>query len=117
MIQAVGFDALFTDDDLQDPLFLCHNLLVKLQNSLLNAAKHILKALAENPKDAICKFQEYEKIIVNFHQLIYWLRPLQALVEVKNRLKGQIEAKERLRSELMAQLLELREKVVFVLGE
>lgn len=83
----------------------------------MNAARVLLRALAENPSEALSKFQEYEKITVNFHQLIYWLRPLQALFEVKSKLISQIEAKDRLKSELLTEIQDLKEVLGLIIME
>ena len=84
---------------------------------MMNAARVLIRALAENPTEAVSKFQEYEKIAVNFHQLIYWLRPSQALLEVKLKLISQIEAKDKLKSELMSELLELKEQLGVIMKD
>ena len=83
----------------------------------MNTARVLLRALAENPSEAVSKFQEFEKIAVNFHQLIYWLRPSQALLEVKMRLVSQIEGKDRLKNELSEELQELKEQLKFIIKE
>lgn len=83
----------------------------------MNAARVLLRALAENPSEALNKFQEYEKITVNFHQLIYWLRPLQALFEVKSKLISQIEAKDKLKSELLVEIQELKEVLGIIITD
>jgi MED7 protein len=74
----------------------------------MNTAQLLIKSLAENPSEAINRFKDYEKIILNFSQLIYWMRPLQALLEVKSRLVAQTETKEKLRSELISMLHQLK---------
>ena len=74
----------------------------------MSAAQEMIKGLAENSSEAIAKFKDYERIIVNFYQLIYWMRPLQALESIKHRLQTQIERKEKLRNELQNMLHELK---------
>ena len=74
----------------------------------MHASQQILKALAENPPEAIMIFKEYEKIIVNFYQVIYWMRPLQALQGIKDRLLQQIQDKDNLRVQIGNMLKELK---------
>ena len=116
-IEAPADNALFSDADLQDPLFFSRSLLIKLQNSLLVAAQKLIKCLAENPSEAIFKLRCYEKIVVNFYQLLYWMRPMQALHDVKSRLLLQIEEKETLRNELLELMQELKQGLLETIND
>lgn len=113
-IDIPNFIALVSDNDLQDPLFFQKELLYKFQNSLMNCAKDLIQTLADNPLEAIEKFKDYEKILLNFAQLIYWMRPLQALLKVRERLEKQVADKEKLRKEVGDLVKELKNEVFLI---
>ena len=116
-IDIQDFQPLVSDSDLQDPLFFQRDLIYKLQNSLMHAAQDMIRALAENPNEAINKFKDYERIILNFAQLIYWMRPIQALQEVKSKLRVQIEGKEQLKTDITHILKDLKNDLGEIIDE
>lgn len=77
---------------LQDPAAYKKEL-YKLQFSLLNKSLELLQTLADCPLSGPTTIGEYEQVILNFYQLIYALRPKQALHWIKNQLEAQIVEK------------------------
>jgi hypothetical protein len=69
------------------------NELYKLQFSLLNKSLELLQTLAECPLSAPERLSDYEQVVLNFYQLIYVLRPKQALHTIKTQLQAQITEK------------------------
>lgn len=114
-IETSNIQLVISDADLQDPLYFQRSLLTKLQLSLMIVAHKIIKALAENPSQAVLLFHEYERITITFHQLLYWMRPLQAMHLVKQKLIQQTENKEKAKNELLNTMQELKEELADII--
>ncbi|CAG9311832.1 unnamed protein product [Blepharisma stoltei] len=99
-IEAENFVQMIPETELQDPATFNKETLLRLEYTLYQSALNLIKTLAESPMDAPGKFKDYEQIILNFYQLIYWMRPTQCMVEIKNRLRDQISEKEKEKQEL-----------------
>ena len=82
--------------------------LFKLQFSLLNTVVELLKVFEANPLEASSKLKDYEQILLNFYQVIYWMRPMQAISNLKLRLKEQIQDKEEKCSNLLKLMMDLQ---------
>mmetsp|Transcript_8092 Transcript_8092/g.15906 ORF Transcript_8092/g.15906 Transcript_8092/m.15906 type:complete len:122 (+) Transcript_8092:48-413(+) len=92
-IETNDFKSLFEEHALQDSASYKKEL-YKLQFSLLNKSLELLQTLADCPLSAPEKLADYEQLVLNFYQLIYALRPKQALYWIKTQIEDQIRDKE-----------------------
>lgn len=107
-IEGQNFE-LIPEANLQDPSTFNKDMIFRLVEMLNQAALDLIKTLAESPLEAIAKFEKYEQLMLNIYQLVYWMRPMQTIVEIKNKLRVQISEKDKERQELKEELENLKE--------
>lgn len=74
----------------------------------------MIRTLIDNPTEITPRLKDFEQLILNFSQLIYILRPQQALEWLRKRIQQQIEEKNMAYDELLGDLQNLKNELASI---